>query len=375
MQHPDGGVVQAINVRDGDHVEAGQVLLTLDGTRLRLALQTLRPMLSMNIAQSARLRAERSDRADIDFEGEAKSDIRIEEFPDILNGQIRLRQARRAALNGQIATLRSEGDQAHAAMEGLKQQALTQKARIQLLRPELEAAETLASTGSGTRNRVLQLGRQMMELQSELSSLEARASEADLKAKHADLDIDRARSSFIESVETELQTAKRERLETIEKLRSVSDQLERQELRAAVSGTVVNLTAHTVGGVITPGASVLEIVPDDDPLVVEAQVRPSDIEHLRPGLPVDIRLTGFDAKRLPRLTGTVSSISADRLIDRLRGTPYFQVRIQAAQTMKQINRELRPGMAVDVMIFTGEQTVVEYLVDPLLSFFTQSMRD
>jgi HlyD family type I secretion membrane fusion protein len=155
----------------------------------------------------------------------------------------------------------------------------------------------------------------------------------------------------------------------------VTDQLERQELRAAVSGTVVNLTAHTVGGVITPGAPVLEIVPDDDPLVIEAQVRPSDIEHLRPGLPVDIRLTGFDAKRLPRLTGTVSSISADRLIDRLRGTPYFEVRIQAAQTMKQINRELRPGMAVDVMIFTGEQTVVEYLVEPLLSFFARSMRD
>ena len=133
MQHPDGGVVRAINVRDGDHVEAGQVLLTLDDTRLRLALQTLRPMLAMNIAQSARLRAERSDRAEVDFLGEARSETPMDEFSDIMNQQVRLREARGAALNSQIATLRSEGDQAHAAMVGLKQQALTQRARIQSL--------------------------------------------------------------------------------------------------------------------------------------------------------------------------------------------------------------------------------------------------
>jgi HlyD family type I secretion membrane fusion protein len=374
VQHLEGGIVHEIYVHDNDHVDAGQTLVALDSTRLRLALDSLRPLLAMNVAQTARLHAELSDRAEIDFSQDYGTDLRLADFPKIIAEQQSLQKARRDALSNQLEALSREAEQARAESSGLRQQRDLQYARILLLGPEVDAAKKLAESGAGPRNRVLQLGRQSLELQGDLRALETRAAEADLKAFRLEAEIRRVRSSFLETVQTELQTLQKDRVELIEKLRTVEDQIGRQEVKSPVSGTVVNLSVHTRGGVINPGMPILEVVPDDDTLMIDAQVRPSEIDQIRPGLGVEIRLPGFEPTGSRTLRGEVKAVSADRLFDRVRGTAFFNVRIKVKNQDAKLPIELKPGLGVDVLIFTGTKTVLEYLTDPLVSFFAKTMR-
>jgi HlyD family type I secretion membrane fusion protein len=179
-------------------------------------------------------------------------------------------------------------------------------------------------------------------------------------------------------VETDLQQLQRDRFELLQRLETVEDQVKRLEITAPVTGTVVDLAIHTVGGTVAPGAQLLEIVPKDDPLVIDAQVRPEDVENIHPGLAVEVRMPGFEGRHLPLLTGTVVMVSADRLWDRSPGSaPFFQVRVQLDdQAIRHLaSSKLRPGVPVDLMILTGEQSPIEYLTGPLARFFRRAMRN
>ena len=197
IQHPDGGIVAAIRVRDGDEVTAGQVVVTLEDTRLLIALRTLEPQLALNIAQAARLKAERTGELRVNFQVE-DAGIELSNFPDILEGQLKLFELRRSALIGRVAVIQSEREQAKTSVSLLQQQIEAQRVRLELTAQELNGATTLAKSGSGTALRVLQVSRARAELEGDLAGLLARAAETEGKIEHANLETERVRRGFLE---------------------------------------------------------------------------------------------------------------------------------------------------------------------------------
>ncbi len=377
LQHPEGGVVQSIHVRDGDIVEAGQVLITLEDTRVAIARETLRPLLAANLAQRARLVAERERQGVLVVPDVEVAGVRVADFPSLVAQQRQLLESRRAAHLAKLSALTTSGEQARATLRAHQQQLEAQQERLRLTRIEMGVASDLARSGAGTQRRVSEVARTLAEVRVDIARLAANVAEAQGRSEAALREAELARAIFLEDIEIEIQRNEREHVDLRERLWASIEQARRLLIRASVRGVVVNRAVHTVGGVVGPGMPLLEIVPDGERLVIEAQVRPNDSDRIRPGLPVEIRLSGLDGGLLPRLQGTVLNISADRMIDRLRGTPYFEVRVEADVSAQQAlgHRSLRPGMAVDVMIIRGEKTIVEYLGASLLQFFAGSMRE
>jgi HlyD family type I secretion membrane fusion protein len=374
VQHLDGGMISAIHVRDGDRVEAGQILVELDDSKLASMLATLQPLLEMNLAQRARLLAERRGLSEIDFPAEllqaATSTAAV-----IVADQRRMFLARRAALESRRAALLNRQLQSQATAAGLERQIASQRERIRLTTIELEGTARLAGKGYAPERRVLELNRAMAELESELAALEARHAEVSREAEFSTVEITRIENSFFENVETELQTVVKERYDLLERTRTIKDQIKRLKIRAPVAGTVVKSAVHTVSGVLMPGATLLELVPAEEPLVIDAQVRPVDVNDLKVGFAAEIRFPSDTGRLLPKLQGRILTISADRLFDPLQGTPYFAARLAVdPESIKLFGRDrLRPGLPVEVMLLKGERTLFTYLLGPLRDVFARAM--
>ena len=377
IQHADGGVVREILVQDGDRVELDQTLLTFDTTRLDNTVQTLRSLLAIKVAQKARLAAEREGAADVEFPTQPTYGIDLADFPQATAEQRKLFIARREALEARVAATLGEGEQSAEASKGLRQQFLAQEKRLNLTEAELRTAQELAKTGSGTLRRVLEVSRVVADIQGDLAGLSARAAEAERKVDSASLEARRVRTAFQEGVEGEFAENTREQLDVAERLSNAHDQLKRSRLLAPTAGQVVSLLVHTVGAVVAPGVPLLDIVPDDDPLIIEAQVKPADVGRVKVGLPVEVRIVGVDGGRLPRLMGRVTMVSADRLTDRSRTGSFFAVHVKLSEEASEAlgEHKLRAGMGVNLMILQEERTLLQYLVDPTLSFFSEAMRD
>lgn len=376
VQHLEGGIVKAVLINDGGHVAAGDELIRLDDSRLVSALRSLKPLLAINIIQRARLEAERTGADDIAFPSN-EDDIALGEFGQAQTDQIKNFQARRSALTERIRLLEVERRQSDATLAGLRQQIEAADLRLSFVMQDMQVAVDLASSGIGTRQRVRDVAKVIAEQRGEIAGLATRIAETEQKVRRTAVEIERTRAAFMEGIEAEIQQTNRDHLDLLDRYRNVLDQLRRTRIEAPVAGRIVNLLVHTVGGVIGPGMPLLEIVPDEDRLLIEAQIRPIDIDAIMPGLPVRIRVNGAEAHRLPFLIGSVLSISADRIVDRQRSTPYFLVRatipLDDLRSFRQIN--FRPGMSVDVMITKGEKTVIEYLMSPLIRFFADALHE
>ena len=376
VQHLEGGIVRTVWVNDGDHVAAGQELIQLEDSRPVSAIQSLKPLLAINIVQRARLEAERTNAESITFPS-SEDGIVLGEFKQAQADQARNFQARRSALRDRIRLLEVEQHQSEATLAGLHQQVETSELRLALVMQDMRVAAELASGGIGTRQRVRDVAKAVAEQRSERDSIVTRIAETEQKVARSIVEVDRTRASFLESVEAEIQQTSRERLDLLDRYRSISDQLRRTRVQAPVSGRIVNLIVHTNGGVVGPGMPLLEIVPDEDRLLIETQVTPADADAITPGLPVRIRMHGTEAHRLPFLLGSVLSISADRMVDRQGATPYFLVHITiSSEELRKLRQtDLKPGLSAEVMITKGEKTIVEYLISPLLKFFANGLHE
>lgn len=376
VQHFEGGIVRAVLINDGDHVASGDELIRLDDSRLVSALRSLKPLLAINIIQRVRLEAERTGAADLAFPSN-EDGIDLGEFRQAQSDQIKNFQARRLALTERIRLLEVEQRQSDATLAGLHQQIEASDLRLAYVTQDMQVAVDLASNGIGTRQRVRDIAKVIAEQRGERAGLATRSAETEQRVRRTAVEIDRTRAAFMEGIEAEIQQTNRDNLDLVDRYRNVLDQLRRTRIEAPVTGRIVNLLVHTVGGVIGPGMPLLEIVPDEDRLLIEVQIRPTDIEAITPGLPVRIRVNGAEAHRLPFLIGSVLSISADRIVDRQRSNPYFLVRVTIPlddfRHSRQIN--FKPGMSVDVMITKGEKTVIEYLISPIIKFFSEALHE
>lgn len=377
IEHLEGGIVKEILVRDGDVVRAGQVLLRLDDTQVRATLDLLQGRYDADRAYEARLLAERDDLPGIVFPDEllqrAAADAAV---ASILEGQRRIFEARRNSLSGEISILENRIEQSRAQIHGLETQVGAKERQIALLQKELDGLKTLLKKGHASEMQVLAVEREYERLKGERGEILANIAGVRQAIGEAGLQIVQLKKTFREQVENELRDVRTQIFDVSQKIYASRDQLNRLDVQAPTGGIVVDLAAHTVGGVIAPGSRILDIVPEDDQLVIDAQVRPDDVDGLKTGAPADIRFTAFNQNTMPVVSGVVTRVSADRLLDPNTGVPYFLVRVAVDEDGRSAlkDAQLVPGMSAEVIIKKNEQTLLGYLMGPLRDIMVKAFR-
>lgn len=368
VQHQAGGIVGQVLVREAQSVLAGDVLIKLDDAYSRANYEALRKQYLALRSQESRLMAEQQNAADIEFHPDVlkeKSDPVVDSFIAI---ESKLFATRRAALKSEIEMLKESSGSLVEELRGNQAQLEGKEAQYKLVVEQLKGTRDLAQEGYLPRNKLLEEERLAADLKAMVSSLQASSAKIRRSISELKLKLVQHQQEFQREVETKLADVKRELEPVAEKLRSATIELDRTLIRAPVSGVVVGLAIQTVSGVIPPGAKIMDIVPEDERLMLEAQIPPHIVDRMQTGMPTDIRFQGFSD--LPHLVieGNLVSISADRLTDPVTHLPYFLGRVEVTpKGLRQLgNHRIQPGMGADVVIKTGERTFLTYLLKPLL---------
>lgn len=377
VQHLDGGIIGAIFVREDDRVAAGQVLLRLDDTIERAELAIVVDQLHELMARQARLRAEIDGSESIAFDPDLLALGGAAKVRGILDGQRELFRAGRAAREGRRLILEQRIANFSDQIEGLKAQRAARSRQMKLIRQELAGVEELHEKGHAPLTRVLELKRQLSRIEAQSAEHSTDIARATNSIGEVGLQKIQVEQDFREEVTKELRDVQARIQGLIERRVAAEARLARIDIKAPQSGRVLALKTHTVGGVIQPGETVMEIVPDDDVLVLQAQVLPQDVDKVRPGQSSRIRLSAFDQQTTPEIFGILESVSADQLEDPRRGVSYFvaRIRIDEAELAKLGDQELLPGMPAEVFVRTGERLAISYLLKPVLESFTRAFKD
>lgn len=376
IQHRDGGIVAEILVREGDRVQEGDVLVRLDDTEPGAQLEIVRSQYIAQLAEEARLLAERDALPAPRFPPELKALADDPRVVDAIKGQRRVFEARREALEGEESMLGQRIAQLHEQIKGLEALIGTKDKRISLYREEIDGLLKLFDKKFGDKGRMRELERLEAELLGEQAEHRSAIAAARVQISETELEITQVRLRFASDVVEQLRDVETQLLDHRERMRALTNTLERTVIRAPAAGSVVDMQVHTLGGVIRPGDKILDIIPENEPMIVEARVQPTDIDKVFPGLEADVRFSAFNASTTPTVPGQVMTVSADRFTDTQTGAPYYLTRIRITpEGMDSLHGlVLLPGMPADVMIKTGERTFFEYLIRPLTDRLTKSFR-
>ena len=377
VQHPTGGVVGEVRVRDGDQVRAGDILIRLDETVTRANLAIVTKGLTELYARKVRLLAEISGADTVAVPKELVDRSNDPDVKDALASERKLFELRRTARLGQKDQLKQRVSQLQEQITGLAAQQDSKSKEMALIDKELQGVRDLWAKNLVQLNRLTSLEREETRLQGERGALVAAAAEAKGKIAETQLQILQVDQEFSTDVAKELRETDGKIGEFVERKVTAEDQLKRTDIRAPQDGVVFQSTANTVGGVITAGDPIMLIVPEADSLQVEAKVEPKDIDQVKVGQPVVLRFSAFNMRTTPEINGTVVRVAADTTNDQRTGQSYYVVRI--AMTTDEIKRlgdvKLTPGMPVEAFIQTGERTLMSYLVKPLQDQLMRSFRE
>lgn len=378
IQHAEGGIIGEIYVKDGDHVEAGDVLVRLDETLVAANRALIDGEIIANEARLARLIAERDNADKLELPPELEHRADDPRVKDAIESERRMFEARRDTLAGQVDRLTERRNQLEQQIEGLNAQREAKAGEIELIDEELEVLGGLYDRGRTTRDKIVNLKRNRMRLEGERGQLVSQIAIAKGRIAETELEILQLSKDLREKTFTEITSLRPETSNLKERRIAADFQLSRMNIKAPVTGTVFELSVHTVDGVIQPGETIMQIVPDADVLVVEAKLAPTDVDQVQVGQEASVALQAFDAKSTPQLKGTVSFISAEASEDQRTGLPYYSVRVSLSED--ELERlpdslELLPGMPADVFIATGAQTVVAYLMRPLTDQIRRAWRE
>lgn len=378
IQHPDGGVVAEIGVREGDSVDRGALLLRLDDSLLGPELAIVEGQLFELRARLARLEAERDDAETVTFapdlvEMARESAARAE----ILDGQRRLFDARRESLANAIATFRRRQEQIASQIAGIQAQQTALERQLALIRRELTDQRRLLERGLTQSPRVLALEREEARLAGQVGQLVAAAAEADGRRTEIDLEVLKLESTRREEAIARIRDLEVRRVELEEKRRQLSERLSRLEVRAPIDGVVYGLRVFSPGSVIQPAEPVMFIVPQDSDLVITSQISPLHIDEVHPDQTVRLRFAAFNARTTPEILGRVWRVSPDAFRDEARGTAYYRAEIRPlpGEIARLGGRIVVPGMPVEAFFETEEHTPFEYLVKPFADYFNRAFRE
>jgi HlyD family type I secretion membrane fusion protein len=378
VQHPEGGVIDRISVKEGDRVAAGEVLLVLDGTRLRSELAIVEGQLRELAARETRLEAERDGHEALVFAPELLDLARdIPDYAAQLEAERVLFQARRETLVQEIALLEEQNAQIENRVAGIEAQIGSLDAQLDLIGSELVDQEELLNQRLTQAARVLELRRERAGLEGQRARLSAEIAELRGQAagnKIAMLQLDTQRR---EEAVTQLRDQQFQQIDFAERRLSLLETLSRLEVRAPMGGLIYDLQVFAQKAVVQPAQELMQIVPQDQPLVVSSRVNPINIDEVHIGQEAVLRFSAFDQRTTPEIRGAVTRISADVLTDEATGELYYAVEIlpHPAELEKIGDLGLLPGMPVEAFLQTGERTALAYLTQPLMIFFNRAFRE
>ncbi|MBM0207592.1 HlyD family type I secretion periplasmic adaptor subunit [Micromonospora sp. STR1s_5] len=379
VQHPTGGVVGELNVRDGDRVKRGDVLLRLDETVTRANLSIVTKSLDELAARQARDEAERDGEDRIAFPPDLVDRAKTSpEVARLIAGEAKLFEIRRNSREGQRAQLRERVAQLRLQIEGLVQQTAAKQTEIDLIQPELEGVRELWKKGLVQINRVTSLQRDAARLEGERGQLVAATAESKGKIVETELQILQIDQEMRSEVGKDLAEIRGKTSEYVERKVAAEDQLKRIDIRAPQDGTVHQLSVHTVGGVITAqGEPIMLIVPEADALRVEAKIQPQDVDQLHIGQRAVLRFSSFNQRTTPELNGELSLVSADVSQDQKTAATFYTIHIKIPpDEIKRLEGlRLVPGMPVEAFVQTSPRTVMSYLVRPLHDQLMRAFRE
>jgi len=378
VQHPEGGRVDAVMVREGDTVSEGEVLMRLDGAQIRSDLAVCEADLAGALAQIGRLEAERDGLAAIRF-APALADLSANESTaaDLVHAQERIFRTRAESFGAQIEQLDRRRDQIAEEVRGLAAQIDAAARQHDFAAGELETQQGLLGKGLTVGAHVADLGREVARLDGVIGGLVASKAEAESRSAENDLAILQLTANRREQALSDLHDLTARAAELGERRRALADRIARLDLRAPVSGRVLGLQISGPGAVLRPADPALYIVPQGRPFVIEARVALTDIDEVWPGQPATLRIAAFDSRKTPDLSGRLTTISADVIYDQAHAQAYYRARIEvpAAEVARLAEAPLVPGMPAEVFLRTRDRTPLGYLLMPVENFFHRAFRE
>jgi len=373
VQHLEGGIVKELLAREGDTVHKGDPLIILDDGQLSSEYESTRNQLITARAKEARLRAERDDQPAIPA---LKIDgVESDRAREAIDGEAQVFRSRHDARLGEISVQKERIGQLKQQIIGLNDMIATKVSLEKSYTGEITELKDLLRQGFVDKQRLLEQERKLDMLKSEVADHQSTITKTRLQINETEMQIVQTNQKFSSDVAKDLSDVQAQVFDLQEKASALKDRLSRIVIRAPEDGMVLDMKVHTIGGVVSAGTPLLDIVPESSDLVVEAHVSTNDIDRITLGKLTDVRFSAFNSATTPVIQGEVTRISADRLTDEKSGEGYYLVRVKITdEGLKRLgDRKLQPGMPAEVLINAGERTMLEYLLKPARNMFAKSM--
>jgi len=377
VQHQEGGIIKQVLVRDGEHVRQGQILVVIDDVRLDATLDLLRTQHDGERAKAARLEAERAFLPAVMFPPELAARRGEPKVAELLQRETALFRARREALDSQVAVLRKQIRHTVDEAQALAGQIAAEERALKSQKEELAVNQALLKQGFVQKTRLMSLERAVADYEARWEEHRAELAKTRQRASELELRVLAQRNSYVQSAADELKEASTRLFDLEERLRPSKDASDRQRIAAPIAGEVVGLRVFSPGAVVGPREVLMEIVPEDKTLIVEARIRPEDINHVRAGSPAEVRLTAYQTRTTPLVAGSVHYVSADRMVDAQSGAPYYVVHVDvsAGALADAGNLRMQAGMPAEVYIRTDSRTAFDYMLAPVTAYIRRGMRE
>jgi len=378
VQHLEGGIVKSILVRDGENVVKDQPLIILENTQPRALLEVIRGQYIVSLAKEARLLAQQNGLGEIRYPKELQEYENDQRTRDARLMQDQTFRVRKQAYEGEINLYQRQIEQLRAKVVGLRAQKSSRDRVVNSLQSELQDFRDLLQKGYAEKQKVREFERNLAEREGEQGELMSNLAATELEISETRLKILQLQKELQREVAKELSEVQSELFELRERLQSLQDTVQRTEIKAPEAGMVLGLAVHTLGAVIPPGGKILDIVPQNEKLIVEAQVSPLDIDRVKIGQTAEVRFSAFKSRTIPKIAGQLIAVSADRLVDEKseNKAAYYLARVeispQGLEDVLKSDLKLLPGMPAEVLINTGERTLLEYLIDPFSDIVARS---
>ena len=375
IQHLEGGVVDKIFVKDGDVVKAGDPLVEIKNAALQSEIGIVRADYLRTSAIVSRLEAQKDDANEIKFSDDIKQ---ISGYEEVANGQISIFNEQKKLLDNEKTILKQRIKQLENQIQGAKAIMSAKKDRIASLNEEIREWERLFKEQLADKVRLRDLNREKTAVEGELAAGTAEIARLGVQINETQGQIALRDRSFKEDILKKLEDAKIRLVDLEQRYNALKDQSERTIVKSPVEGSVVELAFHTIGGVIRPGERIMSIVPDDTDYVVEAKLNVVDIDTVHVGQLADIRFSAFQHKPSFVMEGKITYVSADSVQDNA-GHSYYDIKAELTpEGMKEFDRNeffIVPGMPVEVMIKTGDRTMLEYILKPFIDMFKRAFNE
>jgi HlyD family secretion protein len=377
VEHYEGGIVREILVKEGEHIAKGQVLFRLQKVQAEASDATIQTQLDSALALEARLIAERDQSAKIEWPQEFAGRMDDAVLSLTMSDQAYQFEKQRAYLNSQTDILEKMVTGLHEEIQGITTEKDSSETQVSYLNKELGPLLALSAKQLVPTSRVYDMEREKARLEGIIGGAVADTAKAEGSIGELDLQIEQIHQKFQDDVAANLLDTRQKIADLGERARVARDVLSRNDIRAPRSGTLQNLRVFTIGQVVHPGEALVDLVPDDDPLIVEAQFLTTDIDHVYPGTRAEIRFPAFHSRTIPVMIGTLQSISHDRLFDELRRQYYFRglISLSRADIPEEYRSRLRPGMPAEIVVAAGSRTALSYFISPLADSLRKAFRE